>query len=201
MTRRVKVGGPAWTVCERVRRRVVSRGIWAPRAIIETIRAELAAERSTPAYERKRQADLARRQRKQAEYVAEFHDAVVTVLNFAPLHAEIADRLACAVAKHATPVGSGTVARTQRISIARRAEAAVIAWMRHQTTAYDSLTIRRVKGERREVRRRLAQESKRLLAAYREGRPIDPNCPLRRALDIEGCTLPPLHEQFAELGE
>lgn len=50
---------------------------------------------------------------------------------------------------HATPVGSGTVARTSRIPIERRAEAAVIAWLRHQTTAYDDMKIPRVKGRRR----------------------------------------------------
>jgi hypothetical protein len=45
------------------------------------------------------------------------------------------------VTTHAAPVGSGTVARTERIPIERRAEAAVIAWMRHQTTAYDNLAL------------------------------------------------------------
>jgi len=49
-----------------------------------------------------------------------------------------------AVSQHATPVGSGTVARTERIPIQQRAESAVIAWMRHQTTAYDNMKIARV---------------------------------------------------------
>jgi len=40
---------------------------------------------------------------------------------------------------HATPVGSGTVARTKRIPVEQRAEAAVIARMRHQTTGHDSM--------------------------------------------------------------
>jgi hypothetical protein len=90
--------------------------------------------------------------------------------------------LAQAVADHATPVGSGTVARTQRIPIERRAEAAVIAWMRHQTTAYDSMSIPRVRGQRREVRRMLAQRSQQLLARYRRGESIEDHCPLRLAL-------------------
>ena len=34
-----------------------------------------------------------------------------------------------------------------------RAEAAVIAWMRHQTTAYETMKIARIKGGRRQVRR------------------------------------------------
>jgi hypothetical protein len=86
------------------------------------------------------------------------------------------------VTAHATPVGSGTVARTERIPIERRAEAAVIAWMRHQTTAYDSMTIPRVKGKRREVRRMLAARSKELLARYRCGDGAAASCPLAAAL-------------------
>lgn len=51
-------------------------------------------------------------------------------------------------------------ARTNRIPIERRAEAAVIAWLRHQTTAYDSMKVQRVKKKRREVRRMLAEQSR-----------------------------------------
>ncbi len=81
------------------------------------------------------------------------------------------------------PTGSGTVARTQRIPVERRAEAAVLAWLRHQTTAYDDMTIARVKGKRREVRRRLAEQSRRLLGAYRRGDAVDAvGCPLQAAL-------------------
>jgi hypothetical protein len=72
--------------------------------------------------------------------------------------------------------------RRQRIPVEQRAEAAVIAWLRHQTTAYDRMTILRVKGQRREVRRMLAQRSKQLLQRYRDGALIADDCPLRRAL-------------------
>ena len=64
-------------------------------------------------------------------------------------------------------MGSGTVARTQRIPVEQRAESAVIAWMRHQTTAYDSMKIAKVKGERRAVRRELAEIARRVLDAHR----------------------------------
>ena len=88
--------------------------------------------------------------------------------------------------EHATPVGSGTVARTQRIPVERRAESAVIAWLRHETTAYDNMKIARVKGKRREVRRLLAERSRRLLKRYRAGDDVDPlECPLRQALQDE----------------
>ena len=71
--------------------------------------------------------------------------------------------------EHVTPVGSGTVARTVHIAIHERAEAAVIAWMRHKTTAYDEMKIPRIKGKRRETRRVLAEKSRLLLEAYRAG--------------------------------
>jgi hypothetical protein len=94
----------------------------------------------------------------------------------------LGERLARKVARHATPVGSGTIARTQKIPIERRAEAAVIAWMRHQTTAYDSMVIPRVRGKRREVRRMLAVRSRQILDQYRTGAAPSPACPLYRSL-------------------
>lgn len=182
LTRRVKAAGPSWTVQEKKGRKTFSRGVWAPAATIERINAELAAERDTPQYAKKRAADARRRETAQGEYVGEFRGAVLAFLAFHPTHEELAGRLATAVADHATPVGSGTVARTKRIPVERRAEAAVIAWLRHQTTAYDSMAIRRVKGERHEVRRLLARRSRELLDGYRRGNPASAACPLSRAL-------------------
>ncbi|MFG0332910.1 MAG: DUF2293 domain-containing protein, partial [Maioricimonas sp. JB049] len=183
LTRRVKAAGPSWTVKEKKGRRTFSRGVWAPAERIAQIRAELDAERATEAYAKRRASDAARREKKQAEYVEDFGGAVLQFLAFAPEYAELAERLSNAVAAHATPVGSGTVARTQRIPIDERAEAAVVAWMRHQTTAYDNMKIPRVKGKRREVRRMLAAQSRKLLDDYRRGRPVNSeNCPLQRAL-------------------
>jgi hypothetical protein len=55
--------------------------------------------------------------------------------------------------------------------------------MRHQTTAYDSMKIARIRGERREVRRQLAQRSRELLENYRRGKPVSAEtCPLQIAL-------------------
>ena len=119
----------------------------------------------------------------QVQYVEDFSAAVKSFLAFDPSHSNLADRLASVVADHATPVGSGTVARTKRIPVKQRAEAAVIAWMRHQTTAYDSLSIPRIKGKRREVRRMLAQRSQELLECYRHAEPVSDECPLKKALD------------------
>ena len=185
LTRRVKLAGPSWTVQEKRGRRVFSLGVWAPAASIAAIVAELREERSTDAYLKRRTADAARRQRKQTEYVEDFRGAVVKFLRFAPIYSQLAERLADAVAAHATPVGSGTVARTQRIPIEQRAKAAVIAWLRHQTTEYDEMKIARVKGKRREVRRNLAGKSQQMLEAYRAGKAIAAeDCVLRKALAI-----------------
>ncbi len=182
LTRRVKAAGDHWVVQEKKGRRTFSRGIWAPAAVIERIRADLAAERSTETHARRQVAAAERRDKAQSEYVEDFHAAVVSYLAFHPKHDQLAGRLAAAVTKHATPVGSGTVARTKRIPIERRAEAAVIAWLRHQTTAYDDMKIARVRGRRREVRQQLAAHSKTLLQRYRHGEPDTPTCPLLIAM-------------------
>jgi hypothetical protein len=79
-------------------------------------------------------------------------------------------------------VGSVTVARTKRIPVEERAEAAVVAWMCHQTTGYDDMVIPRIKGKRREVRRMLVARSKELLSRYRRGETALEACPLNTAL-------------------
>lgn len=182
LTRRVRAAGESWSVAEKRRRKVFSRGVWAPGVTVARVKVELEAERSTEAHARRREADAGRRRKAQGEYAEEFRNAVHVFLNFHPDHAELAERLAHAVADHATPVGSGTVARTKRIPLQQRAEAAVIAWLRHRTTGYDSMAIPRVKGKRREVRRMLAHRSVELLRLYRKGEPSPEHCPLRSAL-------------------
>jgi hypothetical protein len=182
LTRRAKEAGDHWVVQEKKGRKVFSRGVWAPAATIDRIRAELEVERSSESYAKRKEADSRRRDKAQAEYVEDFLGAVVAFLAFHPNYAELADRLARAVTDHATPVGSGTVARTKRIPVEERAEAAVIAWMRHQTTGYEGMVIPRVKGKRREVRRMLARRSQELLARYRRGGPVPEGCPLKTAV-------------------
>lgn len=167
LTRRVKLAGPSWAIIERRGRKAFSKGLWAPRENIEAARAALEAERGTKTYAAKRAASTARREKQQSAYVVSFEAEVLSFLRFAERYASLARYVARAVTAHATPVGSGTVARTQRIPVERRAEAAVIAWMRHQTTAYDKMTIRRVAGERREVRRELASLSRAVLDLHR----------------------------------
>ena len=183
LSRRIKLDGPTLTVIEVKGRKRFSRGIWAPAARIEVLRAELAAERQDPSYQRKLEAGRKRRAAEEETYAVDFKEAVFQFLDFHPTLRVEAETLANLIAEHATPVGSGTVARTERIPIEERAEAATIAWLRHQTTGYDTMNIPREKGRRREVRRMLAQRSVQLLAKYRSGQPIDRvQCPLHRAL-------------------
>ncbi len=183
LTRRVKALGPSWAIIEKRGRKAFSKGLWAPRENIEAAKAALEAERGTEAYAKKRASAAARREREQVAYVASFELEVRAFLRFAPEFAALGKEMARRVTAHATPVGSGTVARTERISIERRAESAVIAWMRHQTTAYDSMKIERVAGRRREVRRELATISRAILDLHRRAVPhAASSCPLCRAL-------------------
>jgi hypothetical protein len=186
LTRRVKAAGPSWTVVEKVGRKTFSKGVWAPKENIEAAKTALTEERATPEYAKRRAADLKRRQEEQAQYEVDFEASVRGFLRFIPQFHELEAWMARAVAKHATPVGSGTVARTERIPLAERAESAVIAWRRHQTTSYDSMKVARVKGARREVRRQLAEISRAVLDLHR-GRVAHPpgKCPLCDARSLK----------------
>lgn len=183
LTRRLKATGECWIVVYKRKNRIESKGLWTDSSRIEQIKAKLEEERSSPEYLKKLEAARRARIARQDAYVVEFRQAVVNFLNFAPCYEEMAWDIADAVTDQSVPVGSGTVARTERIPVEKRAEAAVIAWMRHQTTAYDRMQIARIRGERRNVRRELAAQSRKLLEKYRNGEPVDPGtCPLAKAL-------------------
>tara|TARA_B100000609_G_scaffold198098_1_gene196856 strand:- start:3047 stop:3796 length:750 start_codon:yes stop_codon:yes gene_type:complete len=186
LTRKVKSLGPSWTVQKKRGRRTFSQGIWAPKEHIDTAKSVIETKRMSPAYQRKLEQDRLRRKKKENEYAKSFYQNVLDYLDFDEQYQKWAELLARAVAEHATPVGSGTVARTKRIPIEQRAEAAVIAWMRHQTSAYDHIKVPRRKGARRELRRKIAERSRRILNVYRKGMEIDTEqCPLYKALQDE----------------
>jgi len=178
LTKLVKAKGPTWAVQERVGRRIMSRGVWASRIDILAAVAEIEAKRTAPGYQRQQQRRQLTKETKHQAYVLQFHGEVLGFLGFHQRYAELAEILADRVTSLATPVGSGTVARTERIPLADRARAAVIAWLRHQVTDYERMTIARVKGRRREVRRQLAGISLELLVPYRQGRDIPQGCRL-----------------------
>lgn len=185
LTRSVKSRCITWQVQVKKGKRTISKGIWAEKGHVEAAKKELERKRATPEYQRQRVAQLKRKERKHAEYVEDFYQATLDFLAFHPTHRQTAERLAKSVTDLATPVGSGTVARTTRIPVHKRVEAAVIAWLRHQTTGYDQMHIIRKKGSRREVRRMLAQKSQAMLTRYRTGETLDNTCPLQQALAAE----------------
>lgn len=183
LTRRVKERTVTWKVEVPWKRKKISKGLWAPMGVVERVLREVQRERASPDYQRSLEKGRQRRAEEQEVYAREFRQAVLTFLAFHPRHAPLAAALADAVCAQSVAVGSGTVARTERIPIADRAAAAVIAWLRHQTTGYDDMKIARVKGERRRTRQELASGSRRMLERYRSGTEVDEaTCPLRMAL-------------------
>ena len=184
LTRRLKAAAyDYWIVKRKVGRKEFGIGLCVPKGLAADIAEQLKAERETPEYQKKLEAGRKRREKEQKEYQEDFEQAVLAFLCFHERYRELAARLAKVVTEFTTPVGSGTVARTQRIPIEERARAAVIAWMRHNTTDYDHRYIPRVAGKRREVRRDIAQESLALLKDYRRGNDVSADCPLQKALE------------------
>lgn len=183
ITRKITACSEYWRVEYSKGRRIFSSGIWAPTNTIIQAQQEVMRIRATDQYRKKQTYAANHREKQQAAYETEFCNTVENFLAFHPVHKNVEKKLAKAITTHAIPVGSRTVARTQMIPIEKRAAYAVIAWMRHQTTAYDNMKIARIKGERRAIRRMLAQQSAELLANYRNGQKIPSNCPLKVALD------------------
>jgi len=184
ITRKVTTHGTYWRIIFKKGRRTMSKGIWAPASIITKAKNEVLATRSTIEYKKKREYSLLLREKQQQNYEVEFCDAVESFLSFHQKYRIIEKSIAILVTKHAIPIGSGTVARTSMIPIEQRASKAVIAWMRHKTTAYDNMQIAHIKGERRTVRRTLAEQSILVLENYRKGKPLAINCPLKKVLEI-----------------
>ncbi len=198
LTKLVKAKGPSWLVQVKVGRRVMSRGIWASSANILAAVEEVKAKRTAPGYALQRDKQQVAKEKKHQAYVRAFYEEILKFLDFDPRYAVLAENLADKVTALATPVGSGTVARTERIPLPDRARAAVIAWLRHQVTSYDRMTIARVKGRRREVRRELAGLSMQLLIPYRQGMDLPATCPLHRALTISAMVETDPHTQVVD---
>lgn len=182
ITRKVTAKNAYWRVQIKKGRRIQSKGIWAPAETIARAHKEVQTVRQTDAYKKKLHYAQQRRKKLQHHYEIDFQKAVEKFLNFHPHFYSEQEQMAEFVTRHAIPVGSGTVARTQMIALEERAAKAVIAWMRHKTTPYDTLKIPLVKGKRREVRRKFAQQSVKLLDDYRKGILPSVNCPLKKAL-------------------
>ena len=184
LTRRAKATLPCWLMKRWRRGRYESLGLWVNAESLNQLRNEVRAVRQDDAYQERLLSARRRREKTQQGYAQEFESAVRKYLDFASQYADLEHRLARVISEHAVPVGSGTVARTRRILIEKRAEAATLAWLRHHTTDYDHMHVPHVKGRRREIRHQLARSSRQLLQRYRKGESAGAGvCPLVTALD------------------
>ena len=183
VTRKLKSLGPTWTVQEKKGRKSFSHGVWAAKDQIEQAKTLVEAQRADPKHQKKLLQAKVRRDAEQDIFASDFEQMIINFLNFDKQYQALATELAGLVKAHAVPVGSGTVARSSTVSLEDKAALAVMAWMRHQTSDYDSTVVPRIKGARRELRRKIAQRSERILAKYRRAEAIDnKTCPLYLAV-------------------
>ena len=186
VTRKMKSLGPTWTVQEKKGRKTFSHGVWAAKEQLEKAKALVEAQRADPKHQKKLSQAKVRREQKEAVFGDDFQHQIIKFLNFDQKYHALVEQLSELVKEHAVPVGSGTVARSSSVTLKDKAALAVMAWMRHQTSAYDSTSVPRVKGARRELRQQIARRSERILAKYRSGDDVDFKvCPLYRALKIK----------------
>lgn len=183
ITRKLKSLGPSWTVQEKKGRKSFSHGVWAAKEHIEAAKSLVEAQRADPKHQKKLAQAKVRREEKEVVFSTDFQQEIIKFLNFDKKYQALVEKLAVLVKEHAVPVGSGTVARSSSVTLDDKAALAVMAWMRHQTSAYDSTSVPRIKGARRELRRKIARQSERILAKYRSGGEVDfILCPLYKAL-------------------
>jgi len=187
VTRKLKSLGPTWTVQEKKGRKTFSHGVWAPKENLQQAKALVEAQRRDPKHQKKLAQAKVRREEKEEVFGEDFQQAIITFLNFDKKYQNLVGTLALLVKEHAVPVGSGTVARSSSVTLQDKAALAVMAWMRHQTSNYDTTSVPRIKGARRELRRKIARQSERILAKYRSGEDADLSlCPLYKALQKAG---------------
>jgi hypothetical protein len=137
VTRQVKAAGEYWLLFRPKRRGQHRRqlGLVAP---IEAIAAARAAAVVTAARrETKRESSRHQRERAETVYRAEFEEAVLRWLAFAPQHQVLAAEIARGASDRAAVVGSGRVGRTKQLSLDERAALAARAFIRHRHTDYE----------------------------------------------------------------
>ncbi len=184
VTRKLKSLGPTWTVQEKKGRKTFSHGVWAQKEHLQQAKSLVEAQRADPKHQKKLAQAKVRREEKEEVFGEDFQQAIITFLNFHKKYQALVEQLAVLVKEHAVPVGSGTVARSSSVTLDDKAALAVMAWMRHQTSNYDSTSVPRIKGARRELRKKIARQSQRILAKYRSGEDADlRDCPLYKALN------------------
>ena len=178
----MKAAGDHWVVQEKEGRKVFSRGVWAPAATIERIRAELEAERSTEGFAKKKEADARRREKAQAEYVEDFLGAVVAFLAFHPKPRR--SRRPAGPCRHRSRhAGRQRHGRPDEAHPGRAAGRG----RRHRLDAPPDDRLRRHgdptgQGQAAGGPADAGPAIQELLERYRRGEPVGEECPLKRAL-------------------
>ena len=135
LTRAVRKVGPYWEVVEKRRKLTTVVGTFAPTDIIEQVKADRAARAED--LEAKRIASAKSRKRKELLKSGKLRAEIIKYLEFRSEFEQEAQEIAESVVSWTTPVGSGTVGRSQSLSPAEIAERAVRAHLRHEMTNYD----------------------------------------------------------------
>jgi hypothetical protein len=138
VTKRVKAAGVYWIVWRprgknRPHRRKL--GVFAPARAISQARSE--AEETAERRAQQRTVNARYRDKVEDAYRSEFEAAVLTWLDFAAEHTDVAGEIAHAAADQAVVVGSGGVGRTRALALEERAALAARATIRHRFTDYD----------------------------------------------------------------
>lgn len=142
-TREVKKG-PHWVLLKRRKGYTATLGVFCPEENLDS--AERRREETAESRARQRAFGRTSRERAEERYRADMEQAIRDFLAFRPEHAMIAEEVARGAVAQATPVGSGRVGRTRKLSIAERAELAARAYIRHRHTDYEARLEKRREG-------------------------------------------------------
>ena len=177
VTRQAKKG-PHWVLLKRRKGCTATLGVFCPEESVKQAKA-MAAE-TKPSRAAQRVVGKRTRARAEERYRDALEKAVLSFLAFAPRHASLAQEIAREAVAKATPVGSGCVGRTRKLSLPTRAELAARAYIRHEHTNYEAL-LWDMSGENpcidvedekdpryREIKAEAQQETDRFLERHRE---------------------------------
>ncbi len=134
ITRQAKKG-PHWVLLKRRKGYTATLGVFCPQDRVQ--QAEARAAQTKGAREAQREVGKRSRARTEARYRSELEQAILAFLAFAPKHESLAREIARGAVAQATPVGSGRVGRTRKLTLEERAELAVRAYVRHRRTNYE----------------------------------------------------------------
>lgn len=135
VTREIKKG-PHWILLKRRKGYTATLGAFCPEERLAL--AEKRREETVETRTRQRAVGRMSRERSEERYRAEMERAIREFLAFRPEHAALAEEIARGAVTQATPVRSGRVGRTRKLSLSQRAELAPRAYIRHRHTDYEA---------------------------------------------------------------